>query len=236
MEAKDLMVKKKDYNIEGTANNTLNSLMNKYNNTNVVNMVLSLALEKLSSMNIIGENWKDVPDYEGLYLISNKGRVKSVPRVMHKGTKFAYSSKEKILKTTISKDGYVYVSLCKNGKMKQKAIHRLVAIAFIPNNGLLSDVNHKDENKLNNCVENLEWCSKEYNTKYGTRTERTSKPILQYTKDGVFIRRFASVKEASRITKIGSSNISNCAKNKVLTKDGKQYRCQSAGGYIWKYE
>ena len=120
--------------------------------------------------------------------------------------------------------------------MKQKAIHRLVAIAFIPNNGLLSDVNHKDENKLNNRVENLEWCSKEYNTKYGTRTERTSKPILQYTKDGVFIRRFASVKEASRIMKIGSSNISNCAKNKVLIKDGKEYRCQSAGGYIWKYE
>ena len=236
MEAKELMIKKKDYDIDGSVNVVLDKLMQKYNNTNIVSMVLSLALEKVKSIDIEGEIWKDMPDYEGLYQISNKGRVKSVQRVINEGTKFSYISKEKILKTAISKDGYIYAYLCKNGKMKSKAIHRLVAIAFIPNDGLLSDVNHKDENKLNNSVENLEWCSKEYNTKYGTRTERTSKPILQYTKDGVFVRRFASVKEASRIAGIGSSNISNCAKNKVLIKDGKEYKCLSAGGYIWKYD
>lgn len=188
---------------------------------------------------IIGgaEIWIDIQKYEGLYQISNLGRVKSIPRLVGEGTRFKHISKERIIKSHPNKSGYLQVRLCKNGVMSASiSIHRLVAIAFVPNPDNLPEVNHKDEDKLNNSPDNLEWCTKAYNTRYGTRTARTSKPILQYTKDGVFVRRFNSVREASRTLNIGSSNIHNSAVNKVKIKDGNKYICKSAGGFIWHYE
>ena len=80
--------------------------------------------------------------------------------------------KEKILKTYIDKYGYAYVVLCKNNKTHLATIHRLVAEAFIPNYNNLPQINHKDENKLNNNINNLEWCTCKYNINYGTRTKR----------------------------------------------------------------
>lgn len=238
--AEDLMVgdwyKKKDYQIEEVARHLCEQLNSVYKNPLVSKMVLTKAIEQIDGKDIEGEFWKEMPDYEGLYLISNKGRVKSCSRIKNSGGRFEYLSKEKMLKPSISKDGYLSVYLCKNGKMKYHALHRLVAIAFIPNDGKLSDVNHKDENKLNNVVENLEWCSKAYNTKYGTRTQRTSRRIQQFTKNGEYIQTFNSVKEASRTLGIGSSNIHHCAVNKEIIKNGKSYICRTAGGFIWKYE
>ena len=110
------------------------------------------------------EEWRDIKGYEGLYQISNKGNIKSL--------NYKRTGKEKIREGTIDNTGYKIISLCKNGKVKKYLIHRLVAEAFLPNPDNLPQVNHKDENKLNNNVENLEWCTQEYNCNYGTRNEK----------------------------------------------------------------
>ena len=112
------------------------------------------------------EEWRDIKGYEGLYQISNKGGVKSL-----------HNKKEKILKPFKSNNNYLSINLYKNNKLKTYLIHRLVAEAFLPNPDNLPVVNHKDENKLNNNVENLEWCTYYYNNKYGTRVEKVTKKI-----------------------------------------------------------
>ena len=99
------------------------------------------------------EVWKDIKGYEGLYHISNLGRVKTV-------------RKNYIKKLYERPDGYTQVCLCKKGKVTTRRIHILVAKAFIPNPLNLPEVNHKDENKTNNCVDNLEWCNTTYNKNY----------------------------------------------------------------------
>lgn len=108
------------------------------------------------------EIWKDCKGYEGKYQVSTQGRVWSV-----KGQRY--------LKGTVTKKGYVYVHLtAKNGKAVKERLHRLVALTFLDNPDNLPVVNHKDENKLNNSVDNLEWCSHKYNCNYGTRNARIS--------------------------------------------------------------
>jgi len=120
------------------------------------------------------EIWKDVNGYEGYYQISNLGNVKGVERLV----KNPYGDtmrvkKEQILKPkTNGSTDHLSVCLCKNGKVHKKYIHRMVAEAFIPNPDNLPEVNHKDENPLNNNVENLEWCTHKYNNTYGGKIER----------------------------------------------------------------
>lgn len=109
--------------------------------------------------------WKDVVGYEGLYTVNEFGDVKSTPR---NGTK----NGGKILNKCINSYGYVTANLTVKGKCKRVAVHRVVAEAFIPNPLNLPCVNHKDENKQNNHVENLEWCTYKYNSNYGTGIER----------------------------------------------------------------
>lgn len=114
-----------------------------------------------------GEIWKDIPGYEGLYKISNYGRVKSLKRYRPNGSK-SQLVPEKIMKGTDNLCGYLVVTLSKSSKTKKSYIHRLVGIAFLPNPFNLPEINHKDEDKSNNKIENLEWCSSLYNTNYGT--------------------------------------------------------------------
>ena len=164
--------------------------------------------------------FKDIPNYEGLYQIDINGNVKSL---------YNYR-KNNILKPKIKK-GYLQIGLRKNGKRTWYSIHRLVAITFIPNPNNYKCVNHKDENKLNNNVDNLEWCSVKYNNCYGTRIERvknkTSKAVLQYDLNGNFIREYKSVREAIELNNIKSiSNISLCCNGKY-----KQVK-----GYVWKFK
>lgn len=127
------------------------------------------------------EEWKSVNGYEGIYMVSNNGRVKSLERVVkNSGSYSGYIKiKEKILKERKvggkRKDKHLYVVLSKDGIEERKLIHRLVAEAFIPNELNLQQVNHKDENPKNNNVENLEWCTSKYNTNYGTTQERRVK-------------------------------------------------------------
>ena len=117
------------------------------------------------------EEWKDIPNYEGYYQVSNFGRVKSLCRVIHRNKVGSVTVPERILKQTDS-FGYKYVSLNKKDAYKRCRVHRLVACAFIPNPYNLPQVNHKDEDTSNNRADNLEWCDQEYNQSYGTGRKR----------------------------------------------------------------
>ena len=123
------------------------------------------------------EIWKDIEGYEGLYQVSNKGRVKSLKRKICSNSNHKYNTlSEKLLK--LSGGGkYIQVILCKDGKTSAKLVHRLVAQAFIPNPNNLPCVNHKDENKKNNDVRNLEWCTYKYNNEYNGRIEKCKDKI-----------------------------------------------------------
>lgn len=170
------------------------------------------------------EIWKDIAGYEGKYQVSNLGNVKSL--------RYRNKTEEHLLTKRPQKNGYLTVSLSKNSIYKNFLIHRLVADVFIENPYNFPQVNHIDEDKTNNCVDNLEWCTCKYNLNYGARREKEArtkgKKVLQYTKDGKFVNEFYSIQEAKRCTGINQGNICYCCKNI------KGYN--SAGGYIWKYK
>ncbi len=126
----------------------------------------------LSIEDFDGEIWKDIPDFKGFYLVSNYGRVKTVSR---KRMVTALNVSEKIKKHLDNGHGYLSVHLYKNNKLYIRYVHRLVASAFIPNPLNFPCVNHRDENKTNNSIINLEWCSYDYNNKYGTARFRLEK-------------------------------------------------------------
>ena len=119
------------------------------------------------------EIWRDIAGFEGIYQVSNLGRIKSF-----QGWKRASCPKEFILKSTLANNGYCQVTLYKDTKRKKYLVHRLVAEAFIPNPDGLPHINHKDENPENNKADNLEWCTPLYNNKYGTARYRASGPRL----------------------------------------------------------
>lgn len=114
------------------------------------------------------EIWKDIKNYEGLYQVSNLGRIKSLDRLDIYGRRVH----GRILKPGKDHQGYLGIGLCKEGIRKSKRIHRLVAETFIPNPNKYLEVNHKDEDKENNAINNLEWCDRKYNGNYGTIKER----------------------------------------------------------------
>ena len=153
------------------------------------------------------EEWRDIKGYEGKYQVSNLGRVKSLPK---KGN----GKKEVILKPRPDGKGYGMVALYKHRKVNHFKIHRIVAEAFIPNPNNYPQVNHKDENKTNNRVENLEWCSNEYNHNYGTRNKRVGKALSKKTLCITTGEVFNSMREACDKYEINSGRISECCNNK----------------------
>lgn len=176
------------------------------------------------------EIWKDISGYEGVYQVSNWGNVKSLERSVNikSSSKKLFPVKEKIL-TPSKNTRYCFVTLRKNKKSYRHSVHRLVAEAFIPNPLNLPEVNHKDENKRNNSVDNLEWCTPKYNANYGTSRERLAKqaniPIAQFSLSGDFIKQYQSALEAESIISIRRTNICKCCKGER----------RSAGGYLWSY-
>lgn len=203
----------------------------------------------LSLENFVGETWRSIQEYEDRYMVSNYGRVKSleftITNLTNPNIKF-YKQKypEKILRQYKNHDGYLLVTLCKNGKTKRISVHRLVGIAFLDNNSGLPMINHKDESKTNNCVylnndgtvdydkTNLEWCDNKYNCNYGSVKQRLSKKksktVQQYSLDGTLIKEFSSVKIASIETGLSVGRICDCCNGKKKSLTG--------GGYLWKYK
>lgn len=130
----------------------------------------------------MNEEWRDIKGFEGLYQVSNLGNVK---RIKHGGCKFGYGYRtlpERMVKQHPDYHGYKKVHLWKNNKDKPLFVHRLVAIAFIENPNNYPQINHKDEDKTNNCVSNLEWCTCKYNNNYGTKKERLREALKRYYK------------------------------------------------------
>lgn len=179
------------------------------------------------------EIWKDIEGYEGLYQVSNFGRVRSLDRVVVRKNGWKQIIKGQMLKPFPLHE-YMQISLRKEGKPHQYRLHRIVATAFIPNPDNLPEINHKDENKANNCVDNLEWCDRLYNLAYGTRSQRQALSqghhVYQYYMNGVFVKDYPSITEASRQTKINRVSIANACRG----FDSMGRRFTTAGGYLWK--
>lgn len=182
------------------------------------------------------ENWKDVKGYEGFYQVSDLGNVRSLARDVYRqnGT-FHHHVEEKILVPGINRYCYQYVNLCKNGKRKVMTIHRLVAMAFLPNPENKPMINHKDEVKNNNSVENLEWCSAQYNINFGTRNARMIQNRRSY--------KFGNAPSAKAVFCEELNKTFDCAKRageelgidrSAITKVCKGKR-NTVGGFHWKY-
>lgn len=160
------------------------------------------------------EVWKPIKDFED-YLISSFGRVKSIKRNI-------------ILKQFEYRGGYLEVHLRKPGIKSHKKVHRLVAEAFIPNPNNLPQVNHKDENKKNNNLNNLEWCNSSYNNSYNNRALKVAKKkykaVAKYDLNNNLIKIYNSQTEAAKDNNIKQGGISDCVLGKIKT-----YK-----GFIWK--
>lgn len=166
------------------------------------------------------EIWKDIDGFGGKYQVSNQGRVRCFYR--NKGWR--------IMKQHIGGNKYPRVSLYKNGEYIDCLVHRLVASAFIDNPTELPQINHKDEDRRNNRVENLEWCTVKYNLLYGNRCKKIakslSKAVFQYNLQCELVRVFSSAKEAERETGADNRHISDCCLHKNRTHHG----------YFWRFE
>lgn len=194
--------------------------------------------KNLSLENLEGEIWRNIEGYNGKYQVSNMGRIKNL--------NYNRTKQEKILRQRKFKDGYLHVSLCKYGKVKTCKVHRLVAIAFIPNTNNYPTVNHNNEIKTDNRVSNLCWMSYSQQQRHGTCTQRRvastdwksvgrknaekltngvrSKQVYQYSLDGTLVGIWQSTNEAGR-NGYKQAHVSDCCLGKV----------KSHRGYIWSY-
>lgn len=177
------------------------------------------------------EIWKDVVGYEGFYQVSNEGNVRSLDRCVKCSNSIRFY-KGRVLAQCRDDKGYYRVLLTIAGRHKSKQVHRLVAEAFIDNPYNKPEVNHKDEDPSNNCIDNLEWCDKVYNLSYGTGRERSIRShrmaVLQIDIDGNLVGEYEGVNKAAEA--IGkpkdATAITRCCKGKRKT----------AHGYIWRYK
>lgn len=167
--------------------------------------------------------WKDIKGYEGLYQVSNLGRVKSLDRYVNGriGKQFIYG---RILINCSQVNGYKYVALCKDGNKKTFRIHRLVAQAFISNPYNKLEVNHKDEDIINNLVGNLEWSTPKENANYGTRVKRCSKPqqikVVKLDDELNLIKIYDSCASAGEENNVDSASIIRVCKGRQLHSMG----------------
>lgn len=171
------------------------------------------------------EIWKDIEGYEGIYKASNKGRIKSLQRYNKKGIEIC----EKIMKPCVDRYGYSLVCLYNNTSKRSIRVHRIIALTFIPNPNSYKEINHKDENKNNNSLENLEWCTRRYNLCYGSRklvNKKRGKVVYQYNKNKELIHKWESIREAEKTGLYTESGIRQCTSGRQ-----QQYK-----GFIWSFK
>jgi len=174
----------------------------------------------------MSETWKPVVGFEGLYEVSSSGKVRGIKR-------------GKIVSQHIHRTGYMYTVLTKNSKPHTLSVHRIVAKAFIPNPDNKREVNHKDFNKTNNNLKNLEWATTQENRDWNLQseklvkkrketlakmTEKTRVKVNQYDLNGNFVKTWDCIRSAGKTLKIDESNISTCCRGRLKT----------SGGYIWR--
>lgn len=189
------------------------------------------------------EIWKDIPEYNGRYQASTLGRIRSTDKTVLKSNGNTEFYKGKILKPFTGTGGYLYVRVAKKANdFHPKKVHGLIALTFIPNPNNYPIINHKDETRTNNCVDNLEWCTHKYNVNYGHCIEKSakarinspnlSKEINQYDLEGNYLRSFPSAAEAARFlgreVKVTACRIGQCCRG--IFKTG-----NSSYGYLWKF-
>lgn len=173
------------------------------------------------------EVWKEISDYSGLYEVSNLGRIKSADRTSWNGSGY-FLRKGRILKQNTSTDNYCYVGLHKDQILKQMLVHRIVATTFIENPLNKNTINHKDGNKCNNSIDNLEWMTSKENSIHAVETGliNSQKAVIQFSLSGEILNEFISIKEASTITGITKGEISAvCNGNR-----------KSTHGFKWEFK
>lgn len=158
------------------------------------------------------EVWKDISGYEGRYMISNLGRVKSLPNVSRSG--------ERVLTPNIKPTGYSEAHLCKDGKGSKRLVHRLVADAFIIKVYGKHDINHIDCNRSNNCVTNLEWCTRRENTQHGMKYGNISYKLSQEDVDSIrYLHGCFSMLELAVIYDLTTSTVHGIINNSKWRSD-----------------
>lgn len=200
----------------------------------IIYFLFSKIVEQLGGFTMT-EIWKDIKGYEGCYQVSNLGRVKSVERLVN-NKQGMRTQREKIKQASIKPNGYYQTSLYKNNQGKNYYVHRLVAEAFLENREQLPQVNHKDEDKGNNCIDNLEWCDSSTNNSYGTKGKRQSETFLNNGKtckrvvkcdlDGNALAVYRSMREAERENNMANGSISAYFR----------YNRKQSGGFVWLLE
>lgn len=189
----------------------------------------------LSLEDLDGEVWKTIPRLKSNYAVSNYGRVKSISHSIHQEYRnITRTTQTRILRLTKTKYGYLSCRPMIDGVLGNERVHRLVAEAFIPNPGKFPIINHKDEDKMNNVVSNLEWCTRKYNSTYGTCQKRRAAtlrknirhklPVIkQYDLNGNLIATFVGRKEIDEAG-FNYRSVRNCCCHNVY----------SANGYVWR--
>ena len=174
-----------------------------------------------------------MPGYEGLYEVSSLGRVKSLERIIDGiGRGFPRVKKESILTPGVAGNGYLFVNLSKDGLAKEYFVHRLVALAFIPNQDNKGDVNHKDGNKRNNIVDNLEWCTRKENVQHAYRLgliplhrNQPNKKQVEISDGMGFVKVFRCIADAASFIGVSQSGVSRACSGKI----------KHSGGYVCRF-
>ena len=186
-------------------------------------------MERAISTTAAVEEWRPIAGFEGLYEVSNLGRVRSLDRVIEKiridGIPYKRTVNGQIIKSQKAKNGYIIAPLIKDRVRHSVLLHRALASAFIPNPSNLQCINHKDENKSNNSLDNLEWCDHKYNSNYGNgkykKWDKRRRRFEQMTIDGKHIATFVRK--------------SDCKFKTATINAALRGRLKTAYGYRWRY-
>lgn len=182
------------------------------------------------------EQWKDIEGYEGIYQVSNLGRVRSLDRIVTCLNRWGQLTerrfKGKVMKPGTDTKGYKFVNLHMNGDNAETRVHRLVGMAFVPGHFDGAVINHKDEDRTNNRADNLEWVTFADNLNYGTARQRSteghgnSRPVEQIDSSGNVVNTYPSIEECARQTGKSPRSINRACNRypRHVTKEGYKYR------------